>query len=156
MLLFTEIAERTHVKDSVVIAPYDTGLYVMDCCLTHRHTWRVGGKTCEDGGSQGFNRDLPLPGTLNRSMLPPLNCSAWPRELPVGTLDHLDHLILPNLAADAFKALAQTAAGAKVIIGTVGISTYGEKMNQALGDRPAVRMVVLPMASLHDHEGWWK
>ena len=35
--------------------------------------------------------------------------------------------------ADAFKALAQTAVGAKVIIGTVGISTYGEKMNQAPG-----------------------
>lgn len=37
--------------------------------------------------------------------------------------------------ADAFKALAQTAAGAKVIIGTVGISTYGEKMNQDLAEK---------------------
>ena len=33
--------------------------------------------------------------------------------------------------ADAFKALAQSAVGAKVLIATVGISTYGEKMNQA-------------------------
>jgi len=34
-------------------------------------------------------------------MLPPLNCSAWPKDLPVGTLEYLDHLILPNLAAGA-------------------------------------------------------
>jgi len=37
--------------------------------------------------------------------------------------------------ADAFKALGQTAAGAKVLIGSVGISTYGEKMNQDLAER---------------------
>ncbi|CAE7612115.1 ERP29 [Symbiodinium natans] len=36
--------------------------------------------------------------------------------------------------ADAFKALAQTAVGAKVLIGSVGISTYGEKMNQDLAE----------------------
>ncbi|CAK9072912.1 unnamed protein product [Durusdinium trenchii] len=37
--------------------------------------------------------------------------------------------------ADAFKAVAQTAVGAQVLIGTVGISTYGEKMNQDLAER---------------------
>eukprot|EP00930_Biecheleria_cincta_P010397 TRINITY_DN1124_c0_g1_i1.p1 TRINITY_DN1124_c0_g1~~TRINITY_DN1124_c0_g1_i1.p1 ORF type:complete len:252 (-),score=77.22 TRINITY_DN1124_c0_g1_i1:67-822(-) len=36
---------------------------------------------------------------------------------------------------DAFKALAATAAGSKVIIGNVGISTYGEKMNQDLAEK---------------------
>ncbi|CAJ1392439.1 unnamed protein product [Effrenium voratum] len=36
--------------------------------------------------------------------------------------------------ADAFKALAQTAVGAKILIGSVGISTYGEKMNQDLAE----------------------
>jgi len=76
---FTVIFNSTHVKDSVVIAPYDTGLYVMVC----------------------FRPDIPLPGHLNKSMLPPLNCSAWPKDLPVGTLEYLDHLILPNLAAGA-------------------------------------------------------
>lgn len=76
---FTVVFNSTHVKDSVVIAPYDTGLYEMVC----------------------FNPHMKLPGDLNRSMLPPLNCSAWPKSLPVGTLDYLDHLILPNLAAAA-------------------------------------------------------
>ena len=33
----------------------------------------------------GFRPDIPLPGHLNKSMLPPLNCSAWPKDLPVGT-----------------------------------------------------------------------
>ncbi|CAE7653285.1 Erp29 [Symbiodinium pilosum] len=37
--------------------------------------------------------------------------------------------------ADAFKALAQTAVGAKVLIGSVGISTYGEKMNQDVAEQ---------------------
>eukprot|EP00930_Biecheleria_cincta_P010398 TRINITY_DN1124_c0_g2_i1.p1 TRINITY_DN1124_c0_g2~~TRINITY_DN1124_c0_g2_i1.p1 ORF type:complete len:250 (-),score=77.34 TRINITY_DN1124_c0_g2_i1:201-950(-) len=36
--------------------------------------------------------------------------------------------------ADAFKALAAAAAGSKVIIGTVGISTYGDMMNQDLAE----------------------
>merc|ERR1719458_372455 len=36
--------------------------------------------------------------------------------------------------ADAFKALAAAAVGADVIIGTVGISTYGEKQNQDLAE----------------------
>jgi len=36
--------------------------------------------------------------------------------------------------ADAFKALAATAAGAKVIIGTVGVSTYGDMLNQDLAE----------------------
>jgi hypothetical protein len=34
----------------------------------------------------GFNPHMKLPGELNRSMLPPLNCSAWPKSLPVGIL----------------------------------------------------------------------
>lgn len=37
--------------------------------------------------------------------------------------------------ADAYKALAASAVGAKVVIGTVGISTYGEKMNQDLAEK---------------------
>ncbi|CAE7034198.1 Erp29 [Symbiodinium sp. CCMP2592] len=37
--------------------------------------------------------------------------------------------------ADAFKALAQTAVGAKVLIASVGISTYGEKMNQDVAEQ---------------------
>merc|ERR1712113_147257 len=37
--------------------------------------------------------------------------------------------------ADAFKALATSAAGARVLIGTVGISTYGEKLNQDLAEK---------------------
>eukprot|EP00418_Pyrodinium_bahamense_P008855 CAMPEP_0179125640 /NCGR_PEP_ID=MMETSP0796-20121207/59434_1 /TAXON_ID=73915 /ORGANISM="Pyrodinium bahamense, Strain pbaha01" /LENGTH=249 /DNA_ID=CAMNT_0020824357 /DNA_START=53 /DNA_END=802 /DNA_ORIENTATION=+ len=37
--------------------------------------------------------------------------------------------------ADAFKALATSAVGARVLIGTVGISSYGEKMNQDLAEK---------------------
>merc|ERR1719387_1311579 len=37
--------------------------------------------------------------------------------------------------ADAFKQLAATAAGARLLVGTVGISTYGEKMNQDLAEK---------------------
>lgn len=37
--------------------------------------------------------------------------------------------------ADAYKKLAAMAVGAKVLIGTVGISTYGEKMNQDLAEK---------------------
>lgn len=36
--------------------------------------------------------------------------------------------------ADAFKALAAAAVGSDLIIGTVGISTYGEKQNQDLAE----------------------
>merc|ERR1719346_203605 len=36
--------------------------------------------------------------------------------------------------ADAYKALAAAAVGADLIIGTVGISTYGEKQNQDLAE----------------------
>ena len=68
------------MKDSVLIAPYDTGLYTMVCL------------------------GAPLPSHLNKSDLPPLNCSAWPRDLPVGTLEYLDHLILPNLRVPVNKS----------------------------------------------------
>lgn len=37
--------------------------------------------------------------------------------------------------ADAFKALATGSVGARVLIGSVGISTYGEKLNQDLAER---------------------
>merc|ERR1711879_56470 len=36
--------------------------------------------------------------------------------------------------ADAFKSLAVAAVGSDLIIGTVGISTYGEKQNQDLAE----------------------
>jgi len=37
--------------------------------------------------------------------------------------------------ADAFKKLAADAVGARVLIGTVGISTYGEKQNQDVAEK---------------------
>lgn len=64
----TAVFDADYVKDMVVIAPMDTGLYWMHCRGSSQHHWG------------------PQP-----------NCSAWPSEV-VGTLDHLDHLILPNLA----------------------------------------------------------
>eukprot|EP00913_Durusdinium_trenchii_P012808 g12026.t1 len=72
----TVVFNSSRVKDSVVIAPYDTGLYTMMCLRP------------EMSGHHKMKKFLPH-----------LNCSAWPVNLPVGTLDYLDHLILPNLAA---------------------------------------------------------
>eukprot|EP00913_Durusdinium_trenchii_P033858 g31695.t1 len=77
---FTVVFNSSRMKDSVLIAPYDTGLYTMVCL------------------------GAPLPSHLNKSDLPPLNCSAWPRDLPVGTLEYLDHLILPNLRVPVNKS----------------------------------------------------
>merc|ERR1711920_237447 len=37
--------------------------------------------------------------------------------------------------ADAFKELAKSAVGGQVLICTVGISTYGEKLNQDLAEK---------------------
>jgi len=38
-------------------------------------------------------------------------------------------------SADAFKKVAEVAAGNKIIIGSVGISTYGEKLNSDLAEK---------------------
>ncbi|CAL1133619.1 unnamed protein product [Cladocopium goreaui] len=62
------IFNTTYVQKMVIIAPYDTGQYGMAC----KH--------------EGVPKGFPTP---------ELNCSSW-REV-LGTLEHLDHLILPNL-----------------------------------------------------------
>lgn len=67
----TAIFNRAYVKDMVLIAPMDTGLYERNCNQTGQVTAGPGGKA---------------------------NCSAYePQEAVVGTLDHHDHLILSNL-----------------------------------------------------------
>ncbi|CAE7612124.1 unnamed protein product [Symbiodinium natans] len=65
----TVVFNTSRVRNSVVIAPYDTGLYTMNCLV---------------------------PEYLIPKAKKPLNCSAWTSAV-VGTLDHFDHLILPNL-----------------------------------------------------------
>ncbi|CAJ1350175.1 unnamed protein product, partial [Effrenium voratum] len=65
----TVVFNSGRLNKAVLIAPYDTGLFTMDCLLDKKpHQFKP----------------------------PPLNCSAWPRDVPVGTLEHLDHLIIPN------------------------------------------------------------
>ncbi|CAE7468245.1 unnamed protein product [Symbiodinium natans] len=65
----TAVFNASRVQDMVLIAPHDTGQYGMGCL--------------KEG----------IPGNFTT---PPLNCSSWPGQA-LGTLDHLDHLILPNL-----------------------------------------------------------
>lgn len=65
----TAMFNTTLVRDMVLISPHDTGQYGMACL--------------HEG----------VPGNFTP---PPLNCSAWPGQV-LGTMDHLDHLILPNL-----------------------------------------------------------
>jgi len=65
----TAVFNTTHVQKMVLIAPYDTGQYGMSC----KHV--------------GVPKGFPTP---------ELNCSSWRGEV-LGTLEHLDHLILPNL-----------------------------------------------------------
>ncbi|CAE7663345.1 unnamed protein product [Symbiodinium sp. CCMP2456] len=65
----TAVFNTTLVRDMVIISPHDTGQYGMACL------------------------DEGVPGNFTP---PPLNCSAWPGQV-LGTMDHLDHLILPNL-----------------------------------------------------------
>lgn len=67
----TAVFLNSYVEKMVVMAPMDTGLYGMKCLNT------------------------PKPSTLNLSWYEP-NCSAWPGHV-LGTLEHFDHLILPNL-----------------------------------------------------------
>ncbi|CAJ1406645.1 unnamed protein product [Effrenium voratum] len=62
------VFNTTYVHDMVLTMPYDSGQYGMSC-------WH-------QGIPEGF---AP----------PQLNCSSWGEVL--GTLDHFDHLILPNL-----------------------------------------------------------
>lgn len=67
----TAIFNNAYVKDMVLIAPMDTGLYERNCNRTEGITAGPGGQA---------------------------NCSAYePREAVVGTLEHHDHLILSNL-----------------------------------------------------------
>ena len=74
---FTVIFNSSRMKDAVLIAPYDTGMYTMKCL------------------------DPSVTGLPGPPHLSDLNCSAWSKDqkvdVPVGTLDYLDHLILPNL-----------------------------------------------------------
>ncbi|CAE6913870.1 unnamed protein product [Symbiodinium sp. CCMP2456] len=65
----TVVFNTSHVRKAVLITAYDSGWYAMSC----------------------VNREI-VPKQPTR----PLNCSAWPPSA-VGTLDHFDHLILPNL-----------------------------------------------------------
>merc|ERR1711920_1195604 len=37
--------------------------------------------------------------------------------------------------ADAFKKVAESVVGTRLLVGTIGISTYGAKQNQALAER---------------------
>jgi len=69
----TAIFNRTYVKDMVLIAPMDTGLYERNCNRT------------------AVSAPAPSPGGG-------ANCSAYqPKDAVVGTLNHHDHLILSNL-----------------------------------------------------------
>jgi len=63
------VFDYEYVRKSVLIAPMDTGIYWMKC-VEHEH----------------------MPWSKEE-----LNCTAWADQV-VGTLDHFDHLILPNLA----------------------------------------------------------
>lgn len=81
---FTVIFNSSRMKKAVLIAPYDTGMYTMKCLHPDLHP-----------GNASLQN---LPGPPH---MPDLNCSAWSKDqkvdVPVGTLDYLDHLILPNL-----------------------------------------------------------
>jgi len=76
------IFRKSYVKDMVLMAPIDTGLYEM-FCYTHK---------------------------TNATKL---DCKAWnPATIGVGTLDHFDHIIIPNLGlctAMANTTIAQEA-----------------------------------------------
>jgi len=73
----TAVFNRAYVKDMVLIAPMDTGLYERNCNRTSLHA-------------------EPQPSTAN--------CSAYePKDAVVGTLDYHDHLILANLYYNAGK-----------------------------------------------------
>jgi len=65
----TAIFRRSYVKDMVLIAAVDSGLYEMSC-----------------------NKSNPSAGYFKL----PMNCSAYTPPV-VGTLDHFDHIIIPNL-----------------------------------------------------------
>jgi len=81
---FTVIFNSSRMKDAVLIAPYDTGMYTMKCLHPDLHPGNIS-----------------LQNLAGPPHMPDLNCSAWSKDrkvdVPVGTLDYLDHLILPNL-----------------------------------------------------------
>jgi hypothetical protein len=76
------VFKNSHVRDMVVIAGVDTGLWEMTC-----------NKSSDSNESWGFD----------------LNCSAWQPPI-VGTMDYFDHLILSNL--NSWKGKATTAVEA--------------------------------------------
>ena len=67
------VFNRTELKDMILIAPLDSGIYEMSC-----------------------NKSGPAtaPGSHHMNMG---DCAAWQDPTAVGTLDHLDHLLLPSL-----------------------------------------------------------
>ena len=73
------VFNTSRIKEAVVVAPHDTGLFTMIC----------------------FHPEVRPPFVDFSNTSRRLNCSAWPKDLPLGTLEYLDHLILPNLAAGA-------------------------------------------------------
>ena len=70
---FTVIFNSSRMKDAVIIAPYDTGMYTMKCLHPDLHPGRQSGP--------------PGPGPKG---MPDLNCSAWSKDrkvdVPVGVL----------------------------------------------------------------------
>ena len=105
---FTVIFNSSRMKESVIIAAYDTGMYEM----TRLHP-----------ASRGN---------------PALNCSAWSKDgkavVPPGTLDYLDHLILPNL----WSAVNTTVSGFNVFDVARGLFTRSALSGIDYGDVPAI------------------
>jgi hypothetical protein len=88
----TAIFDTSYVRNMVLIAPTDTGM------------WHMGG--CDDGASKVAGLQ-PASQVDSGSGMPPghsVNCSAW--DGTVGTLDNHDHLILAN-----FDIRADSKAG---------------------------------------------
>ncbi|CAK9070831.1 unnamed protein product [Durusdinium trenchii] len=114
---FTVIFNSSRMKDSVLIAPYDTGMYTMNCLHPGLHP----GSQTKTQSSSG------QPGPPGPPMAD-LNCTAWSKDhkvdLPVGTLDYLDHLILPNLwsAINTTVSNQTVLDAARVLFSRSGIS----------------------------------
>ena len=121
---FTVIFNSSRMKDAVLIAPYDTGMYTMKCLHPGLHP-----------GNAGVTG---LPGPPH---MPDLNCSAWSKDqkvdVPVGTLDYLDHLILPNLWSAINSTVTKETVwdAARVLFTRSAISGIDYRSVPAMDDR---------------------
>ena len=93
----TAVFSTATVRNMVLLSAGDTGAWELNC-----HAPTLGDVT-----SSAAEQTL----SLGLGIMPGFNCSAWKPPI-IGTLDHLDHLILPNFAMlpSTGVTLAQRAA----------------------------------------------